>query len=218
MVALSDPLVAQPPGNPKLVVLPADTVLQRVHRVGFPADAFNPRPAPTRLTGGRFDALAGDYAYTYLGDSLSIAIAETLCRDLPLDGAARLVPARLLAGRAVTPVATTRDLDVLVLHGPALAHVGAPLALTKCEADEYEVTRRWARALRAWSPAVGGFRYRPRHDEDGFAWVFFDDGPSAKEPRARGALRVCGTGLELDSEPGISLVLDVLRQHNATLG
>ncbi|NQW73554.1 MAG: RES family NAD+ phosphorylase, partial [Actinobacteria bacterium] len=64
--------------------------------------------------------------------------------------------------------------------------MGAPLSLTKCDADQYELTRAWAHALRTWFPQVDGFQYRPRHDEDAFAWVLFDDGPSAPCARARG--------------------------------
>jgi hypothetical protein len=124
---------------------------------------------------------------------MSIALAQSPCGDLPLDGSPRLGPARMLTARAATPVATTRDMEVLALHNPALAHVGAPRAVTKCEADEGDVTRRWARALRAWFPAVGGFRYRPRPNDDGFAWVFFDDGHGAKMPRR--LRHRAGTGL-----------------------
>jgi hypothetical protein len=60
VAGLIDPPAARPKGNPTLVVLPAKTVLKQVHRVGLPVDAFNARAAPSRLTGVRFDALAGN--------------------------------------------------------------------------------------------------------------------------------------------------------------
>ncbi len=198
-------------------VLPAGSLLRRVHRNSRPPEAFNHRARPSRLTGGRFDSCAGDYGYTYLGDSDESAIAETLCRGLPLDGVARVVPIHDLFDRSISTVEVTRDLPVLLLHGPALTQVGAPLALTKCEADEYETTRKWAASLRSWLPAIAGFQYRPRHDEDQISWVLFDDGPGFVNLRARGALRPHGAPESLTSGTGLTIVGGVLRRHRATL-
>jgi hypothetical protein len=178
---------------------------------------FNPTAQPSRLDGGRFDSLDGSFAYTYLGDTDQVAVAERLCRDLPHGGAARLVLKADVVGKRLSTVEVSRDLRVLVLHGAALTQVGATLDLTKCEADQYEITRAWAVALRTWFPDVDGFRYRPRHDEDRLAWVLFDDGETAPNPRARGALRTIGTPELLDQEPGLTRVRSTLRLYNATL-
>ena len=207
---LPEPPAVQPPGSPVVEVLPAGTRLRRVHS-SHPAESFNWTAQPTVLSGGRFDSLDGSYGYTYLGDSEAAAIAETLCRGLPLGGPARLVPRSLLTGRRIATVEVERDLPVLVLHGAALTHVGAPLGLTKCDADEYLVTRRWAATLRD----VAGFVYRSRHDEDLLAWVLFDDGLPAH--RAHGALSAQVASAELGSGSGLNLVRQVLRQHNAAL-
>jgi hypothetical protein len=114
-------------------------------------------------------------------------------------------------------VEVVRDLQVLVLHGAALTQVGATLDLTKCEADQYEVTRAWAVALRSWFQQIDGFRYRPRHNEDRFAWVLFDDGADAENPRAHGALRTHGPAELLDREPGETMLRKALHLYNATL-
>ncbi len=213
-MSLPSPPAIQPVGSPVIETLTAGTLLRRVHG-GHPADSFNWTVQPTVLAGGRFDSLDGAYGYTYLGESDAAAIAETLCRDLPLGGPARLVPRSRLTGRRITTVEVARDLAVLVLHGAALTHVGAPLALTKCDADEYLVTREWAAGLRGWLPDVAGFVYRCRHDEDLRAWVLFDDGPPSR--RAHAALRAQASSTALDSADGIVLVKQVLRQHNAAL-
>lgn len=214
-MTLAAPPSAQPHGRPVIEVLEAGTTLSRVHGE-HPADTLNPTPQPSVRSGGRFDSLDGSYAYTYLGQTPDAALAETVCRDLPLDGSAREVPRARIAGRRLSTVEVTRDLPVLALHGAALTQVGAMLELTKSEADQYLTTRRWARSLLTWMPQIAGFRYRPRHDEDSFAYVLVDEG--AAPGRARGALRAVGSGsLDLSSPDGLVLLRRVLHRHNAVL-
>lgn len=147
----------------------------------------------------------GSYGYVYVGDSAATAIAETLCRDLPSAGEARLVPWARIAQRALSRLTVVRDVRVLSLHGPALTQVGAPLALTKCGAAEYETTRAWADALRRWVPQAQGFAYRPRHDEDGLTWVLFE-----------GVLEPADAPVPLTEPGALRRVRDVLHAHNAT--
>jgi hypothetical protein len=203
------------PGTPALAPLHAGTVLRRVHR-GFDADAFNSTPQPSRLAGGRFDSVDGGFAYAYLGAEDDAAIAETLCRDLPLEGGARLVPRARLVGRRITSVEVVRDLRVLVLHGAALTQVGAGLWLTKCDAGQYEATRAWAARLLELLPDIDGFEYRCRHDEDRMAWALFDDGPHGIG-RAAGALRARADTRPWDSGAGLIDVERVLANHNAAI-
>ena len=214
-MTLAPPPSDRPPGKPVIKVLEAGTSLSRVHGE-HPADVFNPTPQPSIRAGGRFDSFDGSYAYTYLGRTPSAALAETVCRDLPLDGSAREVPRARTAGRRLSTVEVTRDLPVLALHGTALTQVGAPLELTKSEADQYLATRRWARSLLTRLPEIAGFRYRPRHDEDSFAYVLIDEGEAPG--RARGALHAIGSdSLDLTSPDGQVLLRRVLHRHNAVL-
>jgi len=215
MVGLKHPPRHRPTGAPVIDTLAARTRLFRVHG-DAPGDSLSRRAQPLVLSRGRFDSHDGSYGSTYLGDSPDAAIAETVCRDLPLVGAPRLVPRRALEGRRLSTVDVTRDLAILVLHGPALTQVGATLAVTTCEADGYEVTRAWARSLRAWFPEVAGFRYRCRHDENRMAWVLFDDGSDADQVRARGAIRAMDDGFALTSAEGLEALIPVLHAHNAT--
>jgi hypothetical protein len=181
------------------------------------ADSFNPTVQPDKLAGGRFDTFDGTYAYTYLGSDPSAAIAETICRDLPLDGTPRFALWSSVIGRRLTTVEITRELRVLKLHGAQLTQVQAPLALTKCESDQYEVTRRWAARLLDWFPDIAGFQFRPRHDEDRMAWALCEDRPVTPHARATGALRPLPDTIPLDDGAGLVLVKRILRAHNATL-
>ncbi|HET7327019.1 MAG TPA: RES family NAD+ phosphorylase [Nocardioidaceae bacterium] len=203
------------PGTPQITTLPAGTVLRRIHG-GFDADAFNSTAQPSRLAGGRFDSLDGGYAYVYLGADDDSAIAETLCRDLPLDGTARLVPRMRILGRRITSVEVVRNLNILMLHGAALTQVGAGLWLTKSGADQYEATRAWAARLLQLLPDIDGFEYRCRHDEDRMAWALFDDSHTAPG-RAHGALRAKPDTRSLDSEAGLVDLERVLANHNAAV-
>ena len=84
-------------------VLTAGTMVWRVHSSHRAPHAPNPTAQPDELAGGRFDSLDGSYAYLYVADSPDGAIAETICRDLPLDPTiARIVPASAVAGRTLT--------------------------------------------------------------------------------------------------------------------
>ncbi|MFZ2177301.1 MAG: RES family NAD+ phosphorylase [Rhodococcus sp. (in: high G+C Gram-positive bacteria)] len=157
-------------------VLTAGTVVWRVHSSHRAPHTPNPTAQPDELAGGRFDSLDGSYAYLYIADTPDGAIAETICRDLPLDPTiARIVPSSAVAGRTLTALTVTRSLTTAALHGPHLAAVGQDLWLTKCEARHYVTTRRWAHAIRAADPDLDGLAYRPRHNEDTLAWILTTD-------------------------------------------
>jgi hypothetical protein len=194
--------------------LPAGTLAWRIHRASYAATSFNPTAHPSELSGGRFDSLDGSFAYLYLGDSPEAAVAETLCRELPFDGRARLVPRNRLTGLVLSQIQVVDDLPVVLLHGAHLTQVGQDLWLTKSEARDYVLTRRWAVAIRAWAPSAVGFAYRCRHDEDRSAWVLFSDG--AADPGA--SLRAQpSVDVALESSAGHWLVEAVLHAHNAAL-
>lgn len=210
----------QPPGTPVEVRLLRATTLIRVHTPSHRADAFNPTAQPTAARGGRFDSTDGSYAYTYLGDGAGAAIAETLMRDMPLDGQDRRLRSCDLVDpdRHLARVQVVRPLVVVDLCGPALNHLGAPLELTKCEAGQYGTTRLWAEAIRFWCPTAAGFVYRPRHDENTRAYVLFDDGPDAPHPRARGALVAMNDpGVRLASVQGLRVVRRIARAHHVSI-
>ncbi|WP_394855675.1 RES family NAD+ phosphorylase [Rhodococcus globerulus] len=125
----------------------------RVHSSRRSALPPNPTAQPDELSGGRFDSLDGTYAYLYIADSPDGAIAETICRDLPLDPTAtRIVPASAVTSHTVTALTLTRTVTVAALHGSHLSAVGQDLWLTKCEARHYVTTRKWAHAIHVSDP------------------------------------------------------------------
>jgi hypothetical protein len=147
--------------------------LWRVHSDALEPGQFNPT-IPTRFSGGRFDSPDGRYAYLYAGSDTIAAVAETLLRDRPPSGAF-LVPRKRVEGKRSSRLSRVRELSIVVLHGSGLTAIHQTAELTSLGPADYAACRAWARALRADAPAACGFEWRPRHDNDRFAYLFFAD-------------------------------------------
>ncbi len=125
------------------------------------------------------------------------------------------MPASAVTGRTLTALTLTRTVTVAARHGPHLSAVGQDLWLTKCEARHYVTTRRWAQAIHAADPALGGLAYRPRHNEDTLAWVLTTDPAVTSHP----ALTVDSSvaALSLDRGRGRDPVERVVADQSAIL-
>lgn len=165
-------------GTPHRFLLSAGTRLTRIHSAGFAVVEFNSTVARSDLQGGRFDATpGGEYAFLYAAEDDPTAVSEVLLRDLPLDErGARLLPHAALSGRRISWLQTTLDLELVSLRsGEDLAAVGQDTWLTTAPAAEYAMTRRWASAIRSWTPWAAGLTWRSHREPEGFAHVFFED-------------------------------------------
>ncbi|PTR30541.1 RES domain-containing protein [Rhodococcus sp. OK519] len=206
-----DPPTHLPPAL--VVTLPADTSVWRIHSAARGGADLNPTPRPRVRTGGRFDSLDGSYGYLYAGDSPAAAVAETLCRNLPVDQSPRLIPRIQIRGRVLSELRTTRPVRVIDLTGTGAARLNAGVWLTKCDPSGYLATRRWAAAVLAADPGIDGVQYRPRHDENNLAWMLTD----APGITAHPALEPVGGVVPLDSADGHYLLGALLAAHNAAL-
>jgi RES domain-containing protein len=195
------------------VLLRKGTVVWRVHRHGRGATRMNPAPRPDAGSGGRFDSLDGSFACLYVGADPAAAIAEVLCRDLPLDDRARILPRAALRDRLLSRLEVTTGIRVVSLRGADLAQVGQDLWLTKSDPSDYVETRAWATAILRWVPRAAGLEYRCRHDEDRRAWCLVTPPEVATHPR----LDTTGSALPLESPSGLVAVRAVLARHNAAL-
>ncbi len=132
------PAASQAPATEKL---PSGTALYRVHRSPHKVSEFN-RTSSTPYVGGRFDSPDGTYAHLYAGRSEVAGFAETLLRSLPSNAKGRFLPKARLKDRVLSELRTTRDLELVRLHGDGLLRIGAAPGLTRCEARDYPYTRR----------------------------------------------------------------------------
>lgn len=173
---------AQPPaayaGTPALTLLPAGTVLLRVHQTAFPPASFNPSRSHRYYGGGRFDSTDDDrYPYLYAGESVGVAIAETLLRDLPFDSTGiRQLPLAKIRGRRISAVRTTADLEIVSLRSAAdLGAVAQDPWLTTCDPRDYAQSRHWGHWIRSHAPAAAGYVWMSRREPTQRAFVLFGD-------------------------------------------
>jgi len=206
-----DPPRVLPPAL--ITTIAAGTSVWRIHGATRCAADLNPTPRPRVRAGGRFDSLDGTYSYLYLGDSPAAAVAETLCRNLPVDQSPRLIPRVQIAGRVLSELHTTRTVRVVDLTGTGATRINAGVWLTKCDPSGYLHTRRWAAAILAANPGIDGVQYRPRHDENTLAWMLAGSPGTPSHP----AVAAVGGVIALDSADGHYLLGALLTAHNAAL-
>ncbi|WP_344996680.1 RES family NAD+ phosphorylase [Tsukamurella soli] len=195
----------------RTVTLQRGTPVWRIHHGSRRADAPNSTPQPAVGSGGRFDSSDGRYAYLYVADSPEGAVAETLCRDLPIDRSPRLIPAARIRNRVMSELVVQDDLVVADITGSGSAQINAGSWLTHCGPDDYVQTRAWAVRILESDGALRGIRYRPRHDDNRLAWML------CARAGAIVALATSGRVYALDSPQGRTVLAPILAGHNAAL-
>ena len=153
------------PPDPPVVEVPVQSVLWRVHARDRDALWFGPGPGkPPR---SRFDAPGGEYGVCYFGESLGVAIIETLVRGRRVP----LIPRAELEVRSATRFNPTTPLRVLRLEGEGLPAFG--LSAHQVTGPDYAECQDLA--LRVWRdhPDLAGIQYRSRW-ENSLCWALFD--------------------------------------------
>ena len=126
---------APPPPAPVSVetaLLPADTVLFRCHKAGFPANSFNPnvgKHIEIAEEGARFNPFPGAPAANiptiYAADSLEAAALESIFHDVP-HVPSPSYPRLRLGEWSYSELKVTRDLVLLELVNPKLRQFLVP--------------------------------------------------------------------------------------------
>lgn len=136
----------------------------------------NGEPFFGRSGGNRFDApgvLAShaEYGACYLGQSLMVALAESVLHDAePVDGRYIVAP-ETLARRHVWRFAGP-PLKLLDLSGALLKRLGGSAELAG--GGNYALTQQWAHAVFRNPDCFDGFAYMSRHMNDEKAVILFD--------------------------------------------
>lgn len=193
--------------------LAAGSRVFRVHHGQHAGNAPNPTVPPSSGIGGsRFDSPDGSYASLYCAGSPEGAIAETLCRDLPLDGTPRIIPRRALSNRVLASLIVTTNLTFVSAHGAALTQLGQDEWLAWSDPPDYPLTRDWAEAIRRWCPTVDGLAYRCRHDSDRLAYIAWTPASTQTHPGLANESQI-----SLTDPDALTEVRRVARAHNAAI-
>lgn len=148
-----------------LDILPAGTVLHRIHRAALGPVFFGPRPGnpPTY----RFDSASSRFGALYVGLSRAGAVTETLLRNPQR----LMVSASEITDRAATELVCHRELRLVKLYGAGLQAVGTDNAIST---GPYESCGVWADALWDHSDQPDGIAYQSRHDSSEIRLALFE--------------------------------------------
>ena len=183
-----------PPERISLLTVPLEqgTVLHRVHKATYAADAFN----PSILANARFSPLmdgTGSVIPTiYAAHTFDGAAMETVFHDVPYAPGPKQFSRSRLQNQKYSRIEVTQTLILADLTSKSLRSMGIQRnQLIDTEADQYPVTREWARVIHAQYPNVQGLLWVSRQDDTDRAVVLFGDRVSL------GAIRQIGESIKL---------------------
>lgn len=162
------------PFDPAPEIIPAGSVLYRVHEQALPSGErndgtlFNPgfgRPSRFAFFG------APPTPALYAADSPEAAVHETILHDAEPGS---FIPRVAWATKILTVVRVTADVRVAAFHSDGLRRFGLfPADLTDTDMTAYPRTVRWARA--AHIAGLAGVSYMCRHYNASRAFCLFGD-------------------------------------------
>ncbi|MGD0066630.1 MAG: RES family NAD+ phosphorylase [Streptosporangiaceae bacterium] len=165
-------------GTPHRYLLGRGSCLWRVHDRKYCARSFKAVLADPGFGGARFDATEADkYPFYYAALDQETALAETLFRDLhPDDRGRRLLTGAALAGRQISGLTMTQDLELVsLITGEALGAIGQDAWLVNAAGSEYAQTRTWGHWIRGHAKWAHGFIWNSLRDPGRLAVVLFGD-------------------------------------------
>jgi hypothetical protein len=171
-------------GTPHRFLLPAETILWRLHSRKIAATAFTPF-SPT--SGGRFDAPLDDpYGKHDTGTDAAAMLADILLRSVPPHSTSfRTIRRAAVIGQRASAITTATELHLVnLLDGPALAAVAQSRWLVAVEWTEFPRVQRWAGWIRTQAPWAHGFIWPATRNEHEQLIIMFADrcDSSAFEP------------------------------------
>ncbi|WP_413990789.1 RES family NAD+ phosphorylase [Labrys okinawensis] len=179
--------------------LPTETIaagsrLTRIHR-------SNVGPLFFGSTGGnRFDDPARTYGVCYFATSIEGAFAETCLRAVGV----RFVALTFLEERSFADIEVTSPLQVVSLHGPGLAQLGATGVVSS---GPHALAQQWSQAIHDHRQAPDGITYRSNHDNGEQCVALFD--------RCQANLHIAGSRPIMADRAALAALLN---RYNVGLG
>jgi hypothetical protein len=153
--------------KPRVLTLPANTVIHRFYSAGFDPIYFD------RTQDGRFNAPNAEYGVCYTSRDVRGAFAEAFLRRPGLVA----LGADFLASKAYVRLKTNQPLVLVELTGPGLAVPGATAEVSHA-GPPYHESLRWSKALYDHPSAPDGIAYMARHDDQELSYAIFDRDPA----------------------------------------
>ncbi len=182
----------EPPPSFRIIVTRVSGRWCRIHRTRHAPLYFG------RTARNRFDAPAAEFGVLYVARDAHGAFIETFGHET----GARFVTEKELRARALAVISTRRPLRLADFRAEGLARMGADGQLTS--GADYDLARRWARAIHDHPRKPDGILYRARHDPARFCAAIFD--------RAERQLRVTSTGT-LSARRHRAVLADILTTY-----
>lgn len=181
-------------------------VLVRCHNRDLGATEFNPG-----YGSGRFHPLADEAGNPvptlYAADTLEGALSETVFHSVPVRGTGKRIGRHLLEPMVVSTVVCNRDLALAQLFGFGLRRLGiSRLELIETEADQYQRTIAWARALHGCNQRLDGLVWVSRQNDGTRSVMLFGDRVQSTD------LESVGRSVPLKDGPGYRSVLQAAEQ------
>lgn len=193
---------------------PSRKRLFRCHDSSLSGDIFNPRFG----RGGRFhwfeDVDGNQVPILYAASTYEGAIAETILRNVPLQGR-RTLYRKDYQGRVICQLSldSTATLALVQLHDPGLLRLGIrPKNLTETNSYHYARTANWARAVHHQLRHAQGLVWMSGRFNTAYAIVLFGDRVD------QGTLRIVPQSPEaVDSGAGLERLVDLARSADITV-
>lgn len=167
---------------PHITVLPAGTVLHRIHDRTFAANAFNPcRGGPTRFA-PIFDPAGACVPSLYAGGTFEAAAYETIFHDVPAAAPLKTVPMGAVTSRAHGELRVARNLKLATLRTVDLKkwHV-TRTSLIASPPTRYAETAAWAQAIHDQFGDVAGLVWTSNQCDPDDAYLFYGDRVAAAD-------------------------------------
>lgn len=144
--------------------------IYRIHSAAYTAVQFNPGKGRAR-----FSPMSNGVATLYGGDSIGVAIMETLFHDLPADSAGAPYDLAKLTGLVYSVIKPEKALNLVDLNPKTLRKMGIRRAqLLDSSADQYVFTREYSDAIHQACPTADGMQWSSKQHGDSALMLFGD--------------------------------------------
>lgn len=148
--------------------------IERIHSSCFGATDFNPGIGNSRFSPIK-DSKGKSVSTLYGGESLAVAMAETVLHDLPIPCKGAPVELSVLDTLARSKIASKEDLELVDLNPRFMKKHGITQAdLLGSSADNYTETHQWAEKVHADNPVAQGIQWASKQHGDKAVMLFGD--------------------------------------------